>query len=284
MSKLAGTEIIELFEKISPYLHDVIVADIGVSIARDGVYTVHIPTQKGLHLNIKKGDKVNPQSATNKALDTGKQVVRVVSKEKSPYGIAYMASAMPFKDGDRVVGCVSIFQDLDEVESVTAVSSNVASASEELTASLQEFSSRTSTLATTSRKLDALSKDLLTAASQTDEIVTFINGVDNQTNLLGLNAAIEAARVGDAGRGFGVVADEVRKLAVASATSAKNISQSLKTINQIMVELSKSINSIDQNVNEQNMIIQEIAQASSHLATDAAELVETANKMYPTMD
>jgi prefoldin subunit 5 len=280
--QLTGSELIEMFLKIAPYINNIVAVDVGISISCDEKYVLYLPGNK-LDLKTPVGQPVLA-GATKQALERGRRVTRIVSREKSALGVPYAACAMPFKDGDRVVGCVTTTQSVDSMDTVATSASNLAASSEEITAGMEELSGRAEEVTTACNQLEQLHKNLMTAARRTDEITSFIKNVANQTNLLGLNAAIEAARVGEAGRGFGVVADEVRKLAAASGTSVENITQALTEVHNAINALAQSINSINHSLDGQRTGIDEMAKASEGLAQTACRLAEVSKEMFAVTD
>lgn len=274
----SAAEYLEMVAELSPYFNDIIAGDIGVSVIRDGQYIAYYPANT-LDLKNKIGDPVKGK-VSQECLATGQNITMVIPREKSTYGVAYVACALPFKDGNTVVGCVTTTQTVEKQERLISIGGELAASSQELNAGMEELSASATEVAETTDSLTLLSKEVVLAAHKMDEVVSFIKNIAGQTNLLGLNAAIEAARVGEQGRGFGVVAEEVRKLATSSADSVKTITQSLQQIQSNIASLSTKLSVIDKNVGQQSAAINEMAKFSQTLASLAADLSQVATALF----
>lgn len=90
--------------------------------------------------------------------------------------------------------------------------------------------------------------------------------------MLGLNAAIEAARVGDAGAGFGVVAKEIRKLSVDTKNATNEIEKSLLTVRQSVQLLDNDLGEITASSQEQAELVSEFMETINHLNETTKEL------------
>ncbi len=112
------------------------------------------------------------------------------------------------------------------------------------------------------RNLDARSKEI-------EKIVDAITDISSQTNLLALNAAIEAARAGEHGKGFAVVADEVRKLAEQSNQSANQITQLIQSIQSDTVLTVDQMNTVSDDVNNGVRIIEDTGKAFKEILESA---------------
>ena len=167
---------------------------------------------------------------------------------------------------------------IGSVEEAKHTKNEVIKANKELQAAcehIRQLGDKVIASASTEMELAHKIQQLSSDAEQVKNVLTVISDIADQTNLLALNAAIEAARAGEHGRGFAVVADEVRKLAERTQKSLIEINATINVIVQAITDSSEQMNRNSGEVQHLTTIAQEV----EHKLSTTVSIMESATKL-----
>ncbi|WP_150269916.1 methyl-accepting chemotaxis protein [Paenibacillus tepidiphilus] len=258
-----------------PVLKAAVPADLSIAVCDLEKFIAYWPGEN-IQLDIRKGQLLHPEEPLTQAIRTNAALKAEVPAEF--YGFEFTGTATPLHDAEgRVIGGIAVqLRRQSELRSISdQITSSLASASERLA----EVAGGSGELADFTGRLLALAQRTGEQVKETDQVVSIIKNVASQTNLLGINAAIEAAHAGDKGRGFGVVAGEIRKLSSETVDSTKVIQGTLVTFREATAQMGESIERIAAIVQSQAASSQEISAFIEEIRQMSGKLNEYAQKL-----
>lgn len=260
-------EIMDAFNKIIPYFRIFFEDDVMIGIYNT-TNSLVFTTPESIKSTHKAGDKVPEGSAAYTCMKENKVINKLVGKEA--FGVPIKAIGIPLRnDKGEVIGSLGIAKSLEKQTAISDLSQNLSSSLTQISLALGQIAIGIQNAGKSSEEILKNIKSTNDKTKDTDSVLEFIRNVANKTNLLGLNAAIESSRAGDAGKGFSVVAKEIRKLSSSS-------SDSIKKIEGVIKEIQQSVSTITGNVDEVNEVFQDQAAALEEIMASIQELNETA--------
>jgi methyl-accepting chemotaxis protein len=234
------------------------------------------------------------EDGVEQSLDSSKKVTAHISIVESRIQQLADKNRLTSEAVTEILGTITELaeQIADQSSSVTETSAAI----EEMASSLSSVSSISETNARAVEKLLALTQvgdekvratndkihDISSNVDDLLELISIINGIATQTNMLSMNAAIEAAHAGEFGKGFAVVADEIKRLAVSTAENATRITGTLETIiEQIQESLSSSNKSGEAFIDIQTSV-RDVAKSFSEINSSTTELNAGGNEILRT--
>lgn len=274
---LESSSSIQLLIKIAPLLRELLGEEYVITISDTEKFVFYSPGIK-LNQKIKPGDFIKTGSMTYRCIESGKRQTARVGNEI--YGVPYMGTVICIRDdSNNVVGTMGVAIPTILVEKMNDMSEKLVTGVNQVLSNTTMLSASAEELSSTVQTINSNTQQMLNDVKNTDSILKLINEVASQTHLLGLNAAIEAARAGNQGRGFNVVAEEIRKLAARTNTSVKNIKEVIGVIKDHIEAQAVQISEISAVAEEQASFSQVLMNFVLNLEDMGADLKQIAKEL-----
>ncbi|MDT0126113.1 methyl-accepting chemotaxis protein [Paenibacillus sp. RRE4] len=251
---MSNINIVDALLKALPYISLILREPASLTVYDHEKVLDVIMTEK-FNLGFEKGMKLIDSYQNYAVLKNGREAT-LSTLPKEVFGVELDTLNVPiFDDNNNVVAvfCVSYDQsNQNQLEDIIQENQDINA---NLVDMVQHVAAHAEELQATSEQILENTRLAVQNSSQINKVAGFIREISEQTNLLGLNAAIEAARVGEAGAGFGVVASEVRKLSVDAKQATTDIDASLKDVQQVIQQMEVEVSQIAASSQEQANLV-----------------------------
>lgn len=258
---------------VAPLLNKGLIFDCMIGVTDTEKFLAYYPART-LDLKISPGDPLRPGSINYTAVKEKRRVVRKIGREV--YGIPYIAVGYPIIENGEVVGCLSTGVSTEKEDLLESMADELAVALGNIANNTESLAKSSSELASASQQVNSSTLQVRKKIEETTQISELIKNISSKTKIIGINAAIEAARAGQHGRGFTIVANEIQNLSETTSTSAKNIFDMLNEMNELISHVSAKMENMMNYTINQSSSIQELYSVIQRLQRMTDELHHTA--------
>ncbi|MEK4565044.1 methyl-accepting chemotaxis protein [Alkalihalobacillus sp. FSL R5-0424] len=236
-----------------PFIKQMLKGDVALSVY-DHEKVLYWCDSDSLKIGQKPGDPLVEPHTNFKDIKNNDVTYGEIPEEL--FGVAFDVVFVPIKDetGQILAVLTANFSHKNK-KKLNELMSQTSAISDNLLSGIQQVAAHSEQLSATSDQLLKNAVKTVDESGSVAEITNFIGDISRQTNLIGLNAAIEAARVGQAGAGFGVVATEVRKLSDETKKAANQIDENVSNVQNSVKRMQEEISDISSASSDQAQLV-----------------------------
>lgn len=268
--------VLQAIIKVAPYIPMFIDEPVSVAVTNKTGFIFNQPC-KEIPLSSPLREPFPEGSTPLLVMQSGERTVREVPAKV--YGIPFKSYAIPLREDGEVVGCLMIAKSIETIRSVKDAISSLSEEVEQVMEAVNEITDGVQVASENNQTVFGLMDNLLTETQKMNEILAVINKFSNSTKILGLNASIEAARAGTAGKGFSVVAQEIERLSGNTTESAREIGAMVGGIELQVNDISEKSKETTDAFTQQAASLQEIAATIENLNSNVKVIESYINRL-----
>ena len=276
IKEIAENKTMQAFYDLIPCMPTFLNCELVFTIANTEKFLL-VKDSENIKMVSKTGDKIPLGCAADVCLKEKENVQ--VDVPKSVFGVPLKTIAIPIFENGKIEGVIAIGADTSKSEAMNNLSNELSESLKQMSLNTEEMANTFQKISETNSNIGSLIDKTTYESKKSDEVLNFVQAIAKQTNLLGLNAAIESARAGEYGKGFGVVSNEIRKLSNSTKESVEKIDYILKNIQGSVSEINGNFNESNKMLTDQIAGLEELAATIQELSSNADILDEMAHKI-----
>lgn len=237
-------DILQAFIAAAPYFGDIVNEDINIGIMNSNEYILTVDG-KTIISNQKAGDKNSYDEFALTTIREKKQISFEDVSDRFPFPVEVTFSPVLEKDGSATDVLIAMVKNIAKRKKIDDVSREIGKSFEQANKAISEFAEDSQNLLENINDILRYTGNTQAKLGQIDSLIKGIKEIAQQTNILAINAGIEAIHAGTAGRGFSVIAKEMGKLSKSSDEAAEMANGALTEIKEAVQTINSNIDKID---------------------------------------